>query len=163
MNAHPYTPIRVFKKQNHFFHFVTSNFEPFMLSMLVVTGIIGSVYLFGQKIILGEGSSTLGGSPTTSSIASIFTDKEDTASSDLFDDYVKIADSRKAGQPLEIEFLKDPKSSRYVMEMGDGVRLIVTQQKLIYTYEAPGKYVLELKEIKNGLLTVVGSKKIKIK
>jgi hypothetical protein len=130
---------------------------------LVVTGIIGSVYLFGQKIILGDTSSTPGGSPSTSSIASIFTDTDETASSDLFDDFVKIADNRKAGQPLEIEFLKDPKSSRYVMEMGDGVRLIVTQQKLIYTYETPGKYVLELKEIKNGLLNVLGTKKIKIK
>jgi hypothetical protein len=49
------------------------------------------------------------------------------------------------------------------MEMGDGVRLIVTQQKLMYTYETPGKYVLELKEIKNGLLNLVGTKKIKIK
>jgi hypothetical protein len=163
MNAHSYTPVRVFKKQSHFFQYLTTNFEPFLLSMLVITGIVGSVYLFGQKLIVGETSSMSAGNASSPSLAGILLDDWEAGASDLFDEYVKIADKKKAGELLEIEFLKDPKASRYVMEMGDGVRLIVTQQKLMYTYETPGKYVIELKEIKNGLLSIVGTKKIKIK
>ncbi|MBL0101885.1 MAG: hypothetical protein IPP49_19090 [Saprospiraceae bacterium] len=59
--------------------------------------------------------------------------------------------------------MKDVKSSRFVLEMGDGVRLIITQNSLSYSYAQPGKYVIELKEIKNGLLHLVGTKKIKVK
>lgn len=44
------------------------------------------------------------------------------------------------------------------MEMGDGVRLIVTQKNLMYNYAVPGKYTIELKEHKSGLLTLVGTK-----
>ena len=61
------------------------------------------------------------------------------------------------------DFTGDEKASRYVMEMGDGVRLIVTQKNLMYNYAVPGKYTIELKELKSGLLTLVGTKKIKVK
>jgi hypothetical protein len=163
MNTHSYTPVRAFKRQSHFVQYLTTNFEPFLLSLLVITGIVGSVYLFGQKLIIGETSSMSAGNASSPSLAGIFLDEMEAESSDIFDEYVRVADKKKAGEPLEIEFLKDPKASRYVMEMGDGVRLIVTQTKLIYTYETPGKYVIELKEIKNGLLSLVGTRKIKIK
>ena len=103
------------------------------------------------------------GNASSPSLAGILLDEMEAESSDTFDEYVRVSDKKKAGEPLEIEFLKDPKASRYVMEMGDGVRLIVTQTKLMYTYETPGKYVIELKEIKNGLLSLVGTRKIKIK
>ena len=49
------------------------------------------------------------------------------------------------------------------MEMGDGVRLIVTQKNLLYQYAEPGKYVIELKELKGGLLQLIGTKSIKVK
>ncbi|HRO72525.1 MAG TPA: hypothetical protein PK611_02540, partial [Saprospiraceae bacterium] len=94
----------------------------------------------------------------TSMIAS-----EEEAPSNAFDEYIAMDKKIVAGEKVNIQFLKDEKSSRYVMEMGDGVRLIVTRTDLFYVYEQPGKYVIELKEIKDGLLHIVGTKKIKVK
>lgn len=164
MNVEHYTPIRLSKKQFHLSHIFKVHIEPFLLSLLVLTGIIGSIYLFGQKIIFSENPSPLSdnnGAPLLSSITSVV--KIDEAPANVFDDYVQLDKSVVAGQRFKVTFLQDEKASRYVMEMGDGVRLIVTQKDLVYEYEQPGKYVIELKEIKDGLLHIVGTKKIKVK
>ena len=68
-----------------------------------------------------------------------------------------------SGKDFNFKFLQDEKASRYVMEMGDGVRLIITQKNLTYMYKEPGTYYIELKEIKDGLMHIVGTKKIKVK
>ena len=165
MNIEQYTPIRLTKKHVQVSHIFKVHIEPFLLSLLVLTGIIGSIYLFGQKIIISEGASTVpasNGSPMTSSFATLVLNEEE-APSNAFNDYIAMESKAIAGQQTKITFLKDEKASRYVMEMGDGVRLIVTQKNLFYEYEKPGKYVIELKEIKDGLLHIVGTKKIKVK
>ncbi|MBK8828152.1 MAG: hypothetical protein IPO26_15980 [Saprospiraceae bacterium] len=139
-----------------------NSFEPLLLSLLVLTGIVGSIYLW-SKFVQSETTTIQGsqGSPA-SAVAALFAANDEAPAND-FDEYVEIESKVVANQTFNFQFLKDEKASRYVMEMGDGVRLIVTQKNLMYEYKQPGKYVIELKEIKNGLLHVIGTKKIKVK
>ncbi len=167
MNLEHYTPFQFHKKSFQFSHFLSSHFEPVLLSMVVLTGIIGSIYLFGQNIVGGSNSpiNNNNNNPrATSSLAAILLGNDDeTYTSNDFEKYVKIKGSIKAGQNFDFDFIGDEKTSRFVMEMGDGVRLIVTQKNLMYNYAEPGKYTIELKENKSGLLTLIGTKKIKVK
>lgn len=164
MSIDHYTPIHFNKRHAHASQFFTTHFEPLILSLLVLIGFIGSIYLFGQKFVGGEpsGMASSNGSPVAA-MASLFTKTEDEAPANAFDDYVNIEGKVKAGVSFNFQFLKDEKASRYVMEMGDGVRLIVTQKQLLYEYAAPGVYIIELKELKDGLLHIIGTKKIKVK
>ncbi|MBK9735882.1 MAG: hypothetical protein IPO92_13375 [Saprospiraceae bacterium] len=165
MNVDHYTPIHFAKRSLHISQIFSTHFEPMLLSLLVLTGFIGSIYLFGQNIQGNHSGqfSTAQTDPENASISNIlFASEEDNASGD-FDDFVKMPDKTEAGKVFYFDFLQDEKASRYVMEMGDGVRLIVTQKNLQYTYKEPGKYIVELKEIKRGLLNLIGTKKIKVK
>ncbi|MCZ2099936.1 MAG: hypothetical protein LC107_00180 [Chitinophagales bacterium] len=165
MNIEHYTPVRLPKKHLQVSHIFKVHIEPFLLSLLVLAGIIGSIYLFGQKIIISNSTATVpesNGSPMVSSMAALAISEEE-APANSFDKFVKMESKIAAGQAIGIRFLQDEKATRYVMEMGDGVRLIVTQKELFYVYEQPGKYVIELKEIKDGLLHIIGTKKIKVK
>lgn len=164
MNIEHYTPMHFSRRHTSASHFFTTHIEPVLLSLLVLTGIIGSIYLFGQKFIGNESPGMPSGNqlPHSAAIATLFVGEDDKPSDD-FDQYIKMDSKQVAGQTFSFSFLKDEKASRYVMEMGDGVRLIVTQKELIYKYEQPGKYVIELKEIKDGLLNIIGTKKIKVK
>ena len=164
MQSNHYTPVSISRKGFHFVHFMSHHFEPLLLSLVVLTGIIGSVYIFGQNIFQ-ENPGQAGGSNHlgTSTVMALFSESESREASGNFDDYVRIEQDIKAGESFQFEFLQDPRASRYVMEMGDGVRLIVTQRNLMYNYSAPGKYVIELKEIKGGLLNLLGTKKVKVK
>jgi hypothetical protein len=165
MNIEHYTPVQLNKRPMHASQFFTTHFEPFLLSLLVLTGIIGTIYLFGQKIVSSDPSSisSPSGSPAPLSVAGFFMSNEEEAPSNDFNEYIKMEGKVEAGKTFHFKFLQDEKASRYVMEMGDGVRLIVTQKELRYEYAQPGKYIIELKEIKNGLLNIVGTKKIKVK
>ena len=107
--------------------------------------------------------SSINNGPEKTSLASILFASPEEDGSNKFDDYVKMESKFDAGAKFNFEFLEDPKASRYVMEMGDGVRLIVTQKNLQYQYAEPGKYVIELKELKSGLLQLIGTKSIKVK
>lgn len=165
MNLEHYTPLHFSKKSFHLSHFISTHFEPLLLSLVVLTGIIGSIYLFGQNLVLNETGSlqTTGNQPGSSLVSGLFLSHEEEESNNDFEDYIKIAGKVEAGKIFYFDFLQDEKASRYVLEMGDGVRLIVTQKNLMYQYAAPGKYTIELKEIKGGLLNLIGTKKIKVK
>ncbi len=165
MNVNHYTPVRISKRNTNFSHLITTHFEPLLLSLLVLTGIIGSIYLFGHQLGGSDFSqvSSINNGPEKSSLASILFASPEDDGSNKFDDYVKMESKLVAGEKFNFEFLQDNKASRYVMEMGDGVRLIVTQKNLQYQYAEPGKYVIELKELKGGLLQLIGTKSIKVK
>lgn len=161
MNADHYT-LPYGKRQFHFSHFFTTHFEPFILSLFLLMGCIGTFYLFGQRVVQSE-TVMPSGNGASGLAAGFFIDAEEDLVDGDFDDYVDIASKQQAGQRFTFEFKKDVTASRYVMEMGDGVRLIVTQPNLSYQYMSPGKYTIELKEIKDGLLNLIGTKTIKVK
>ena len=165
MHSNHYTPVHYSRKGFHFSHFMSNHFEPLLLSLVVLTGIVGSVYLFGQNLFNSNQDPNVSGGNQlgSASVMTLFSESDDSANTGNIDEYLRLGDKITAGEPFNFEFLQDPRASRYVLEMGDGVRLIVTQKNLMYNYAAPGKYVIELKEIKGGLLNLVGTKKIKVK
>ncbi len=161
MNADHYT-MPYGKRHFHFSQFFTTHFEPFILSLFLLMGCIGTFYLFGQRVVQSETGMPSGNGASGLASGLLFSAEEDAVDGN-FDDYVKIGSKQIVGQRFTFEFTKDVTASRYVMEMGDGVRLIVTQPNLSYQYMTPGKYTIELKEIKDGLLHLIGTKTIKVK
>lgn len=160
MNYDNYTALK-FKRKNLSKNGITSYLEPMLLSFFVAAGIIGSAYLFGHNILFKSSANLSGNNPYQLQSAAIpYT--SDFNKSD-FDAYIKFPKVIKVNEKLYFSFLKDFNASRYVLEMGDGVRLIITQSELEYTYNYSGKYTLELKEIKDGLLTIIGTKTITVK
>lgn len=164
MNIEQYTPIQLSKRNVNISQFIALHIEPLLLSLLMLTGTIGSVYLFGQKAIFTDKPSMISGNNNNSpAVASLLVSPEDDMPANSFNSYIKMDGKIYAGKRFYFTFLQDEKASRYVMEMGDGVRLIVTQQDLLYEYEKPGQYIIELKEIKGGLLHLIGTKKVKVR
>jgi hypothetical protein len=80
-----------------------------------------------------------------------------------FDKIILINGNYIKNQALDFKLNLDLIPSKYVLDMGDTKRVILTQENFDYTFEKSGSYLLELKEISRGLITVVASKKITIK
>lgn len=139
---------------------VFKNLEMLLLSLLAVIGIAGSLFLISSKSDYLSGGNMM--SPGSAAVIAAEADENKKMAED-FNDYVKMPSKGVAGEEILIEFLADEKASRYVMDMGNGVRLIVTQKNLMFVYDTPGKYTIELKKIDKGLLHLVGTKTIKIK
>lgn len=165
MSINDYPSVGVHKRHVNFTHFFSMHLEPFLLSMLLLAGIIGSMYIFGEKLIhdSGKNVTSLNNEPGNTSLAMTLFDQDEDITTAHFNDYISMDKKIVAGKEFKITFLQDEKASRYVMEMGDGVRLIITQKNLLYEYKEPGTYYMELKEIKDGLMNIVGTKKIKVK
>lgn len=159
MNVDHYTPFVSNRKNLGSFFYATKNIETVMLTVLAIVGIVGSVFLIANK----PNYTSPNGAPEYAAVSGLLSgwDEENRASD--FDKFVKMNSKSKVGETMVISFLADEKASRYVMDMGNGERLIVTQKNLIYTYDKPGKYTIELKEINKGLLHLKGTKVIKVK
>jgi hypothetical protein len=80
-----------------------------------------------------------------------------------FDQIVKINGSFTKKTPLTLNVNLELAPARYVLDMGDNSRVILTQNEFDFTFDHSGDYLLELKEINRGLITVIASKKITIK
>jgi hypothetical protein len=165
MSINDYPTVGVHKRHVNISHFFSLHLEPFLLSMMLLAGVIGSLYIFGEKLIHESGKSVTGLShePENSAFAMTFLSHDEDKTTADFNDYIRMDKKVISGKEFSITFLQDEKASRYVMEMGDGVRLIITQKNLSYEYKEPGTYYIELKEIKDGLMHIVGTKKIKVK
>lgn len=132
-----------------------------MLSVLAFIGIAGTVFVMSNRpTYQNPGSPVPEYGDLTSIVSSL--EAENKMASD-FNKYIKMTSKATAGKAVIMTFLEDEKASRYVMDMGDGVRLVVTQKNLEYVYEKPGKYTIELKEIQRGILHLRGTKVIKVK
>jgi len=135
--------------------------EKILLFLIATVGVIGSFYVFNMNN--GGGSnpnfqniSLLAASTTV--YDSIMADDEE-----KFKDYFKISGKKKVGEVLMFKFKQDRNTSRYVIDMGNGERVIVTSDEFPYAYNEAGEYKLELKTINRGLITTVASTTIKIK
>lgn len=165
MSMNDYPTVGVHKRHFNVSHFFSLHLEPFLLSMMLLAGVIGSLYIFGEKLIHESGKSVAGLShdPENATMAMTLLNHDEDKSTSDFNDYIRMDKKVISGKDFNFTFLQDEKASRYVMEMGDGVRLIITQKDLTYMYKEPGTYYIELKEIKDGLMHIVGTKKIKVK
>ena len=137
---------------------ISKHFEQILLTIVACLGLLGSVYIFADNTLLAT-------NPPESNFQLFCATPADTneSTSSDFDKYVKIEGDYKVDSELRFQFLGDPKASRYVMEMGDEMRHIITTNNFTHAYSKSGKYTIELKEIKRGLITVLASKEIKIK
>lgn len=161
MNVEHYTSFIPAKKSISSVFHVSKKAETMVLSFLAVIGIAGSIFLVTSSASYKSSGPSL---PEYGAMSAFLTnlESENKMSSD-FNKYVKMGNKGKAGDAIVMTFLQDEKASRYVMDMGDGVRLVVTQKNLMYTYEKPGKYTIELKEIQRGILHLRGTKVVKVK
>lgn len=161
MRVNHYTPVLSSKKVYHGLFHVSKKAETMVLSFLAMIGIAGTIFLITSRPSYQSAGPSL---PEYGAVSSFFStlESENKMASD-FEQYVKMNGKVKAGEKISMTFLEDEKASRYVMDMGDGVRLVVTQKNLEYTYEKAGKYTIELKEIQRGILHLRGTKVIKVK
>ena len=137
----------------------TNQLERALLLLIAAVGILGSIYIF---------SATSGSTPPEyqHSIAPIYSEQSSTADDEWkakFKNYIKIEGKKQVGQSLNFTFVGEKEGGRYVLEMGNGNRMIITGRSFPFTYTVPGKYKLELKKIQKGLITNVASQNIRIK
>ncbi|MDF1696073.1 MAG: hypothetical protein P1U56_09590 [Saprospiraceae bacterium] len=136
--------------------------EKLLLILIAILGIIGSLYVFTNS------SNNNNNSPNYHNLSMVAASVSDFDTKAIdggakFKDYIKIEGKKKIGQMLNFKFKKDRKAARYVMDMGNGERVIITADEFPYTFDKPGKYTLELKTINRGLISTVATKEIKIK
>jgi len=137
----------------------TNQLERILLFLIAAIGILGSIYIF---------SATSGSTPPEyqHSLAPVYTDTDSHTDSEWkgkFKNYIKIDGKKKVGEKLEFTFVGNKEAGRYVLEMGNGNRMIITGSSFPFTYDSAGKYKLELKRIQKGLITTVASQTLRIK
>jgi uncharacterized protein YxeA len=139
----------------------SKSIEKFLLILIAILGVIGSLYVFTN-------SSNNNNTPNYHNLSIVAASVSDFESNTLdkkvkFKDFIKIEGKKKMGETLTFKFKKDRKASRYVMDMGNGERVIITADEFPYTFEKEGTYVLELKTINRGLISTLATKELKIK
>jgi hypothetical protein len=135
---------------------ITNGFEYIILCLVAGIGLMGSIYLFAANS-QNDSNNNFNQFAT----ATILSSDDEVRNS--FSDYVKITGKKRVDIDLSFKTKMDIKAKRYVMEMGDGMRMIITQPSFEYKYAKKGKYELELKTIERGLITTLATKTIKIK
>ena len=135
--------------------------EKLLLILIAILGVIGSLYVFTN-------SSNNNNTPNYHNLSLVAASVSDFDSNTLdgkvkFKDFIKIEGKKKAGVMLNFKFKKDRHVTRYVMEMGNGERVIITADEFPYKFDKSGTYTLELKTITRGLITTLATKKLKIK
>lgn len=134
--------------------------EKILLFLIAFLGFMGSLYMFTSSSNNNNNPNYQNLAVAAASITDYSVMDENEAK---FKDFFKIEGKKKAGKMLNFIFKEDRKTSRYVLDMGNGERVIITSNEFPYKFDKPGKYLLELKTINRGLISVVASKEIKIK
>ena len=139
----------------------SKSIEKLLLILIAVLGIIGSLYVFSN-------SSNNNNTPNYHNLSLVAASVSDFDSNPLdkkvkFKDFIKIDGKKKAGKMLNFTFKKDRKVTRYVMDMGNGERVIITADEFPYKFDKAGTYKLELKTITRGLISTIATKELKIK
>lgn len=153
MKAEIYTP----KPVDQIVNVSRDVLEYSIIFIFTLAGIVGASFSFGHQ---GVNIAPQNYNQFSTSQAALALDVDDKPK---FKDFVSISGDYKADKDLDFKILHDITDARYIMEMGDGMRIIITQKEFSYAYAAKGKYEIELKRIKRGLVSTVASKKIKIK
>ena len=125
-------------------------YEHILLIVVASIGLAGSLFVFSEcpdaKV-----SSVHTGSINQSAVLTT----EDTQKS--MKQWVSISGDAKAQQKLRIDWTARKADSRYVLDMGNGERVMLRGGAFDYSYSAGGDYLLELKEITNDLISTIGT------
>ena len=79
-----------------------------------------------------------------------------------FDQLVHIEGDFKEQQKLNIHWTARKPDARYVLDMGNGERVMLRGDQFDYIYNQGGTYTLSLKEIENDLITTISTSQIEI-
>ena len=135
--------------------------EKTLLLLIAFLGIAGSVYVFSMST--GNNNSPNYNNLSIVAASAAEFDYSPESKKEKFKDFISIDGKKKAGEMMLFTFKGDRKAQRYVMDMGNGERVIITSDEFPYSFSKPGKYLVELKTINKGLITVVAEKELKIK
>lgn len=131
-------------------------YEHILLIVVASIGLAGSLFVFSEcpdaKV-----SSVHTGSINQSAILSTDADEKS------LDQWVNISGDAKAQQKLKFNWIARNPNARYVLDMGNGERVMLRGEAFNYTYTNGGNYILELKEINNDLISTIGTYELDIK
>ena len=131
-------------------------YEHILLIVVASIGLAGSLFVFSEcpdaKV-----SSVHTGSINQSAV--LTTDNTQKS----IDQWVSISGDAKAQQKLNFNWTARNPNSRYVLDMGNGERVMLRGGAFEYSYSNGGNYTLELKEITNDLISTIGTYDLAIK
>lgn len=78
------------------------------------------------------------------------------------DKWITITGERIVGRKLQIEWKAPREDARYVLDMGNGERVMLRPKKFDYIYTEAGDYTITFRQIHNSLISIVGTTDIKI-
>lgn len=161
MSVSNITPSPLSEKRILSSHNAIYTYLEYVLLLLVAgLGILGTVYVFSSTSN-NSNPNPLYGTAMVAGASHNWSVSDDTK--EKFKDYIEMDGDRRVDSKIRFTLKQDNKASRYVLEMGNGERVILTQQWFDYTYREVGEYLLEIKEIRKNLIYTLASKKIKIK
>ena len=131
-------------------------YEHILLIVVASIGLAGSLFVFSECPDAKVSSVHTGSINQT---AVLTTDALD----ESLDQWVSITGEAKAQQKLNFNWTARNPNSRYVLDMGNGERVMLRGGAFDYSYSDGGKYTLELKEITNDLISTIGTYNLTIK
>jgi hypothetical protein len=140
--------------------FVSRYADYLILCAVASVGLIGSLYIFANRSLdVSIGEATIVSALPHASPAVLVPIK----ATDRFDSLVQIDGDYVVGALLDIKLIPDAAEERYYLDMGNQQRAIFNTQQTFYKYGQPGTYTLELKVLRDKLLTTVAATEITIK
>jgi len=130
-------------------------YEHILLIVVASIGLAGSLFVFSECPDAKVSSVHTGSINQT---AVLTTDASDYS----LDNWVSITGEAKAQQKLNFNWIARNPNSRYVLDMGNGERVMLRGETFDYSYADGGNYTLELKEITNDLISTIGTYNIAI-
>jgi hypothetical protein len=125
-------------------------YEHILLIVVASIGLAGSLFVFSEcpdaKV-----SSVHTGSINQSAVLTTNTSHKS------IEQWVNISGEAKAQQKLNFDWTARNPNSRYVLDMGNGERVMLRGGSFEYSYTEGGNYTLELKEITNDLISTIGT------
>ena len=125
-------------------------YEHILLIVVASIGLAGSLFVFSECPDAKVSSVHTGSINQTAVLTT-------NVSEQSLDQWVTISGEAKAQQKLNFNWTARNPNSRYVLDMGNGERVMLRGEAFDYSYSDGGNYTLELKEITNDLISTIGT------
>lgn len=125
-------------------------YEHILLIVVAAIGLAGSLFVFSECPDAEISSVHTG--PTHK--AQSFSVEGNTV---IFDELVRIEGTHQEQQKLNIHWTTRNPDARYVLDMGNGERVMLRGESFDYTYNQGGTYELTLREIENDLISAIST------